>query len=373
MKRANAVLIARAPLWMSALALALGACAVGGLGDLEDEALDDGAGGVAEPAPDPDPDPGTDQEAPGESDINQPTDPPQQDDPPPAPEDPPADAHVVCYPGENKTYDACLPLVPYDPSFGADYQYPSHNDPAYAAPQWFVDLTQVDSSLMLSPNFSVIELMQEWKGTWGLYQLHMVEVLQAIREDSGGALLITSGYRNPGYNASVGGATYSRHMYGDAADMHSGVLSLPQLASLCHDYGADYVDVYTSHVHCDWRYTPLDDDFYAGLPQADMASDQEPQDHPAEDVAAITLTDGAWCTENDGFDEGEPLRSWQAFDADGALVEAAEADCYRPPTNAATVEVSVGGRLSLRAPRSAPERAQRLPSPSSRSSLRRRR
>ena len=46
----------------------------------------------------------------------------------------------------------------------------------------------------------------------------LVVLLQQIREHFGKALTITSGYRTPGHNKSCGGAAYSQHLYGRAAD-----------------------------------------------------------------------------------------------------------------------------------------------------------
>lgn len=171
----------------------------------------------------------------------------------------------VCYPGADSAGDTCVPVVAWDPAWGSDYEYPEPLDgsAAYSKPARFVDLSAVDPALALAPNFVLDEFMQEWKGRYGVYQPHVVETLQAMRSDSGGALYVNSGYRSPGYNASLeGSATWSRHMYGDAVDMYSATLSLSELGDLCESYGADYVGMYSSHVHCDWRYSPLEPAFY---------------------------------------------------------------------------------------------------------------
>lgn len=46
----------------------------------------------------------------------------------------------------------------------------------------------------------------------------LCEVLEEVRELVRGPMIISSGYRSPGLNASVGGATNSRHVLGLAAD-----------------------------------------------------------------------------------------------------------------------------------------------------------
>lgn len=43
-------------------------------------------------------------------------------------------------------------------------------------------------------------------------------------------IAIVSGYRCPVHNAAVGGARDSQHMYGAAADIHSGIATVSQAA-----------------------------------------------------------------------------------------------------------------------------------------------
>jgi len=48
----------------------------------------------------------------------------------------------------------------------------------------------------------------------------LARLLERIRADFGGApVFVLSGYRSPSYNKTVGGSTYSQHMYGRAADI----------------------------------------------------------------------------------------------------------------------------------------------------------
>ena len=210
------------------------------------------------PAGDPDPDPDDDPE-PGGSDTG------DTDDTgsPPDPVEP--SGLTVCYPGEVSDYAACFPLVEASADMGSDYDYPEprHDNPLYSAPVRYIDLRVSDHSQALAPNFVFEEFMHQSKGPFGLFQVHAVESLQAIREASGGAIYVNSGYRNIAYNEEVGGVEHSRHIYGDAVDMTSAVLSLTALAELCEDFGAGYTQVYEdSHVHCDWRNDPLDPAFF---------------------------------------------------------------------------------------------------------------
>lgn len=170
----------------------------------------------------------------------------------------------VCYPGELSDYTACFPIVPATSSMGDEYTYPPPHEgnPQYNPPTAYLDLRVSDHDHALSPNFVFSEFMSEAKGSFGFFQVHVVESLQAIREASGGPIYVNSGYRNVAYNESVGGATWSRHLYGDAVDMYSGVLSLAELEGVCQDMGADFTLLYDTHVHCDWRDHPLDLSFF---------------------------------------------------------------------------------------------------------------
>lgn len=180
------------------------------------------------------------------------------------PRTPELEVGEVCYPGDDGGA-ACLPLVAWDASWGSDYAYPApyQGSPQYEAPRYFVDLAVEDPDRAVAPNFALGELMQQAKGRYGVYQPHVVEYLQAIRDAIGGPLNVNSGYRSPGYNAGLeGSATYSRHMYGDAADIWSPVASLDELIALCEELGAGYIGTYPTHVHCDWRDDPLEPAFY---------------------------------------------------------------------------------------------------------------
>ena len=47
----------------------------------------------------------------------------------------------------------------------------------------------------------------------------LVKILQALRDHFGAAITICSGYRTVAKNKAVGGAQYSQHLYGAAADI----------------------------------------------------------------------------------------------------------------------------------------------------------
>ena len=171
----------------------------------------------------------------------------------------PPTGETVCYPGALSEYTACFAVVDASDTMGADYAYPEPylGNPQYSKPIRYIDLRVADHSQAVAKNFVFDEFMSVAKGPFGL-----LESLQAVREASGGSITVNSGYRNVSYNEGVGGAEHSRHMYGDAADIHSSVLSLSALAELCEDFGAGFTKLYETHVHCDWRDDTLDPVFF---------------------------------------------------------------------------------------------------------------
>ena len=170
----------------------------------------------------------------------------------------------VCYLGPARDHSVCVPVVTVADA-GPDYVYPApyDGDPQYAAPSRWLDLDAIDPDIQIAPNFTLSEYAASYKGEYAVMQSHFVDVLQALRDAVGGPVTVTSGYRNPAYNESVGGVEYSRHQYGDAADLEADGYSVEELGDLCYDLGADYVGLYEDgHTHCDWRDHPLDPAFY---------------------------------------------------------------------------------------------------------------
>lgn len=59
----------------------------------------------------------------------------------------------------------------------------------------------------------------------------LAALLQKIRDHFGRPVVITSGYRTAAHNKSVGGAAYSQHLYGRAADIRVQGIPVEQLAA----------------------------------------------------------------------------------------------------------------------------------------------
>jgi uncharacterized protein YcbK (DUF882 family) len=117
----------------------------------------------------------------------------------------------------------------------------------------------------LSPHFSRREFECHGKGRRG-HKTHptivaqdLVEALEKLRAMHGGKpLRIVSGYRCAWWNAKVGGATQSRHMHGDAADIPAGYATTKEAAAAGFDgigsQGEWAIHVDTRGYVARWRY-----------------------------------------------------------------------------------------------------------------------
>lgn len=251
-------------------------------------------------------------------------------------DEPVSGANELCFMGPERDNSVCFPLAfPGSPS---GYNYPAPLNNNYRAPIAYIDLDEVDGSTKIAPNFTLSEIASRAKGRYAVVQPHAIERLQAMR-DAAGSLRINSGYRSPTYNAGVGGASKSRHMYGDAFDIDPLSISVNSLEPKCTANGGKLVE-YSSHVHCDWRYDPQDTKLFGSLAVA-------PQTHPEDFAfdryaATIERHSGVLFAPAEGFDEGEPVRRWTALDADGNVIAEAQGESFTPPAAASVVEVDVG-------------------------------
>ena len=87
-----------------------------------------------------------------------------------------------------------------------------------------------DSTRQLSPSFKVREFACTGSDVV-LLDEELVVLLQCIREHFGKPVHITSGYRTAAHNRAVGGAVYSQHQYGRAADIRVSGVPVEQLAA----------------------------------------------------------------------------------------------------------------------------------------------
>lgn len=151
-----------------------------------------------------------------------------------------------------------------DPALDATYPNPAALPFAgsrrvhYAAPRYYIDipsLSQSQRNAQVSPNFVLQEYVRlpERNGDLRCYiDPQIAQHVQDLRSAWGGPLILNSTYRSPRFNAAIGGATFSRHMYGDALD-----IAVPD-ARRARDFynlalaiGVDFVDAFDNTVDAD--------------------------------------------------------------------------------------------------------------------------
>ena len=102
------------------------------------------------------------------------------------------------------------------------------NNPAYKPPSGFVEVSNDNRNIYLSPHFQLKQFLCKQQPNSDKKYLIInpkllikLELLLEKINTKGiyvNSLFVMSGYRTPYYNASIGNGKYSRHIYGDAAD-----------------------------------------------------------------------------------------------------------------------------------------------------------
>lgn len=112
-----------------------------------------------------------------------------------------------------------------------------------------------DGSKKLSENFKVKEFACKDKSDPIFISMELIEVLQAIRDHFGKAVTINSGYRTPTHNKKEGGATYSQHLYGMAADIKVTGIKPKAVAEYAEKLlpNRGGIGIYKNFVHIDVR------------------------------------------------------------------------------------------------------------------------
>ena len=129
----------------------------------------------------------------------------------------------------------------------------------YAPPRFFARIAPENENLALTDEISLGQMIgfignrREGKGTERHTHVFPVSrpliqkldrLAHALREQGLAFkhLAITSGFRTPRYNASIGGASHSRHIYGDAADIYIDDGGDERMDDLTGDGKADRAD-----------------------------------------------------------------------------------------------------------------------------------
>lgn len=109
-------------------------------------------------------------------------------------------------------------------------QKPFRDNPKYLAPKGFIEVTEANQNVYVSNHFQLKQfLCKQQPDHWPKYVLIdplLLTKLEMLIERLGKKgipaenLFIMSGYRTPYYNASIKNGKFSRHIYGDAADVY---------------------------------------------------------------------------------------------------------------------------------------------------------
>ena len=112
-----------------------------------------------------------------------------------------------------------------------------------------------EGNVKLSKNFTVKEFACSDGTDTVFISLTLVILLQKIRNHFGKAVIINSAYRTEAHNKSIGGATYSQHKYGLAADIHINGVTPKEIAAYVETLmpSSGGIGIYKSFVHVDVR------------------------------------------------------------------------------------------------------------------------
>ncbi len=106
---------------------------------------------------------------------------------------------------------------------------PLRGDPSYLPPDGFLEVAIADRDVLASPHFVLGDFLCKQPGEPRYIALSpqllmkLESITEALQERGlpSGALRVMSGYRTPAYNQAIGNRTvYSRHLWGDAADVY---------------------------------------------------------------------------------------------------------------------------------------------------------
>lgn len=112
-----------------------------------------------------------------------------------------------------------------------------------------------EGNVKLSKNFTVKEFACSDGTDTVFISLALVNLLQKIRDHFGKAVIINSAYRTEAHNKAIGGATYSQHKYGLAADIRINGVTPKAIAAYVETLMplSGGIGIYKSFTHVDVR------------------------------------------------------------------------------------------------------------------------
>ena len=116
-------------------------------------------------------------------------------------------------------------------------------------------LVNTDGNVKLGRHFRVREFACKDGSPVVFIDDHLYTILNILRHKIGKPVIITSGYRTPEWNAKCGGAKYSYHLRGMAADIRVDGMNPKELANKLNAIVPDEcgIIVYKNWVHFDVR------------------------------------------------------------------------------------------------------------------------
>ena len=112
-----------------------------------------------------------------------------------------------------------------------------------------------EGNIKLSTNFKVKEFACKDGSDVIFISPELVNILQKIRTHFGKSVTINSAYRTPTYNTKVGGAKYSQHQYGTAADIKVSGVTPKNVAAYAETLlpNKGGIGIYPTFTHVDVR------------------------------------------------------------------------------------------------------------------------